>query len=293
MPKKKYTEQELIKFLNKLPKNVNMSKSKFNEYYKTGKLPVSYWILNYYLGTIEKICELGGLPYNLTKKKLNPDDLKNKLIIELKALPKDIEMTIIIFNEYYKTGKLSGCYITLTRYFGDIINICKVGGLLYSKSKKIIINISDENILNMIVYLDDNFRHYKISDIDKIFHKKHLICGTKTIRNKFESFYNVELLTGVKFIDTKGKYETYILNFLEKEKNWIIIRNHTIDRINGEIFKPDGYCKETNTIIEVYEFWHNYQNKYDNNKRKEIEDLGYKYLIIYDTEFFKTHKKPY
>ncbi len=76
-----------------------------------------------------------------------------------------------------------------------------------------------------------------------------------------------------------GKHETQLLNEQELKDNCKIERQyHVIGYIT------DGYCKETNTIYEVYEHYHNRQNEKDLKRQKDIEDyLGCKFTIILDT----------
>ena len=75
-----------------------------------------------------------------------------------------------------------------------------------------------------------------------------------------------------------GKNEERLLNEHEVKDGCKIIRNFTI---NGYV--PDGYCKSTNTIYEVYEKYHRYQKEYDKTRMDEIKEaLGCQFKIIYD-----------
>ena len=79
-----------------------------------------------------------------------------------------------------------------------------------------------------------------------------------------------------------GLNEESLLNKQEIIDNCKIIRDFTVAG-----YYPDGYCKETNTIYEVYEKYHNYpeQKKHDIKRQKIIQDtLKCNFVIIYDNE---------
>ena len=79
-----------------------------------------------------------------------------------------------------------------------------------------------------------------------------------------------------------GLNEESLLNKQETIDNCKIIRDFTVAG-----YYPDGYCKETNTIYEVYEKYHNYpeQKKHDIKRQKIIQDtLKCNFVIIYDNE---------
>lgn len=84
--------------------------------------------------------------------------------------------------------------------------------------------------------------------------------------------------------DTKfhamGKNEQKLLDLQEKVDNCKIMRDFNIIG-----YYPDGYCKETNTIYEVYEPYHDCSTQVlkDKQRQSEIEKaLNCKFVIIYD-----------
>jgi len=79
-----------------------------------------------------------------------------------------------------------------------------------------------------------------------------------------------------------GLNEESLLNKQEIIDNCKIIRDFTVAG-----YYPDGYCKETNTVYEVYERYHNYpkQKERDTIRQKIIQDtLKCNFVIIYDNE---------
>jgi hypothetical protein len=86
---------------------------------------------------------------------------------------------------------------------------------------------------------------------------------------------------GVTGFINKGVRETKILDYYEKL--WEI----NIDR-DFKVLKyfPDGYCHETNTIYEVYEYHHLFPNAVEKDKMRQaaIQDkLNCNFVIIYDS----------
>jgi len=88
----------------------------------------------------------------------------------------------------------------------------------------------------------------------------------------------------------RGCNEESILNEIEEKDKITIDRNFRL--LN---FYPDGYCKDTNTIYEIYEQYHK-SDKYlkrDDIRRRIIQDyLKCDFFIIWDnkertTEYFK------
>jgi hypothetical protein len=76
-----------------------------------------------------------------------------------------------------------------------------------------------------------------------------------------------------------GKNETRLLNEQEIKDNCKIERQYHIKDIGW----ADGYCKETNTVYEVYEKWHKKQKIKDIQRRKKIiKFLKCKFIIIWD-----------
>jgi len=85
---------------------------------------------------------------------------------------------------------------------------------------------------------------------------------------------------GISGFINKGLNETKILDHFETVLNIKIDRDY---HVLG--YHPDGYCHETNTIYEVYERHHLYEDKmkYDIKRQNEITDyLKCNFVIIYD-----------
>lgn len=79
-----------------------------------------------------------------------------------------------------------------------------------------------------------------------------------------------------------GKNEKELLDKYEKENNCSLLRQHYIKEVG---YIVDGYCEETNTVVEVYEKWHlNITvRERDLKRQNQIEDfLHCKFVIIYD-----------
>jgi len=78
--------------------------------------------------------------------------------------------------------------------------------------------------------------------------------------------------------DLIGKNEQHLLTLKAKELNVTIERQVT--------FKPyvvDGYCRETNTIFEVYEKHHDKTAAYDLKRQQELmQRLNCNFVIIHD-----------
>ena len=77
-----------------------------------------------------------------------------------------------------------------------------------------------------------------------------------------------------------GKNETPLLDAQQIKDNCVIDRQHLIPELG---YVVDGYCKNTNTVYEVYERFHNRQKERDIIRQREIENhLGCKFIIIED-----------
>lgn len=90
---------------------------------------------------------------------------------------------------------------------------------------------------------------------------------------------------GSKFLGClcRGRNEEKILNYLEQTNNITIQRG-----INICGYYVDGFCKETNTVYEIYESYHiacKTQIEYDTIRQKEImQTKGCNFSIVFDTE---------
>ena len=79
----------------------------------------------------------------------------------------------------------------------------------------------------------------------------------------------------------KGRNEEYILDYIEKINNIKIIRDFVVCG-----YYPDGYCKETNTIYEVYEPFHlkkQFMEKDLIRQKNIMKELNCNFVIIYDS----------
>jgi hypothetical protein len=89
----------------------------------------------------------------------------------------------------------------------------------------------------------------------------------------------------------KGTNEQSILDLQEQQDNCIIDRNFRVG-----LFYPDGYCKETNTIYEVYEKYHKSAKRQikDKERQKYIQDqLQCNFIIIWDCDDKPIDAYPY
>lgn len=88
----------------------------------------------------------------------------------------------------------------------------------------------------------------------------------------------------------RGENEAELLNKIESTDSIIIDRNFKVLK-----YMPDGYCKENNTVYEVYELHHRYtaHTEYDKKRQQIIQDhLKCNFCIIWDdgsnkVEYFK------
>ena len=79
-----------------------------------------------------------------------------------------------------------------------------------------------------------------------------------------------------------GKHEKDLLDALENVNNIKIKRQHIIDA-NPDIFIVDGYCKETNTVYEVYEQAHEKKIEKDKERQERIQKiLNCNFIILWD-----------
>ncbi len=77
-----------------------------------------------------------------------------------------------------------------------------------------------------------------------------------------------------------GKNEKELLDKQEIKDHCKIIRNYEIKELG---YFPDGYCKETNTVYEVYERYHTWKVFKDLERENKIcRYLGCDFVIIYD-----------
>ena len=93
-----------------------------------------------------------------------------------------------------------------------------------------------------------------------------------------------------------GKKEEELLNNLEKLDNCKIQRQFYIKNLG---YCADGYCKETNTIYEIYEPKHRRKTEKDFKRQQEIQNfLKCNFIIIWtDTlkreDFYKRNLKQF
>ena len=77
-----------------------------------------------------------------------------------------------------------------------------------------------------------------------------------------------------------GSNEKSLLDIQEQKDNIKILRNYKISELG---YFVDGYCKETNTVYEVYEKYHDRQVQKDLQRENEIcNHLGCDFIIIWD-----------
>jgi hypothetical protein len=108
--------------------------------------------------------------------------------------------------------------------------------------------------------------------------------------DEWESIWQARKINGNNSAIMRGRNEELILNEIEKKDKISIDRNFRV--LN---FYPDGYCRDTNTIYEIYEQYHK-SDKYlkrDDIRRRIIQNyLKCDFFIIWDnkertTEYFK------
>ncbi len=86
------------------------------------------------------------------------------------------------------------------------------------------------------------------------------------------------------FLPTRGKNEKQILDIQERRDNCVIVRDYRVGR-----YWPDGYCKESNTVYEVYESHHKYKQDYDVKRQSYIQHkLNCKFVILSEQDFLET-----
>ena len=115
--------------------------------------------------------------------------------------------------------------------------------------------------------------------------RKGLLPCASVVKRLFGSLDNLADCTNKKFIDTsfkkKGKYETIILNHIEKEKKIKLIRNFSV----AKKF-IDGYDPINNIAYEVDEPHHKYVQVRDYLREKEIiKVLGCTFVRIDAMDF--------
>jgi len=107
--------------------------------------------------------------------------------------------------------------------------------------------------------------------------KKH---SQKTINNITEKIIQQKICNGQWY--SIGKNEKQLLDLEEQKIGFSILRQHQVGR-----FVVDGYCKELNRVIEVYENFHNKQIQKDLNREIKICDrLNCEFHIIWDNDTF-------
>lgn len=110
--------------------------------------------------------------------------------------------------------------------------------------------------------------YHQSPHMQKIYKEK----GRKNIENKIKR--------GVDTFINKGLRETDILDYFEISKKCIIDRDFKVLS-----YFPDGYCHETNTIIEVYEDHHFTRSYLERDKKRQIDiqnELKCNFITIHD-----------
>jgi very-short-patch-repair endonuclease len=98
-------------------------------------------------------------------------------------------------------------------------------------------------------------------------------------KNKMRNIRTIKNIESGKWCSI-GKNETQLLNEQEIKDNCKIIRQFVINKLG---YTADGYCKETNTIYEVYESAHEKRVFQDLKRENEICNLlNCDFIIIWD-----------
>jgi len=185
-----------------------------------------------------------------------------------------------------KMHRLSKKEYVLHFEYNDIIPLCKCGC---------------GNETNFLRHKFGDFinghNSFKSSGLKNNFFSKGYNVGNATRANNmrgktYKEIYGIEKAENIKkkkittaiemgrFFPNIGTNEDVLLKEQEIKDNCKIIKQY---RVPNTIYRVDGYCKETNTVYEVYEFRHKYKIEKDLKRQKEIENyLGCKFVIIWD-----------
>ena len=197
--------------------------------------------------------------------------------------------SILYYTKEYEqlcAGKMYfSCRLQLIGLFNYNIDrnyFCKCGQRLnYDKSKQI---FTYRGFCRKCLIFPNSKEWFKYKYLDnweeeyKKYYNREDIKNINSLRSRMAIQHKIK--RGIKGFINKGLNETKILDHFE------IVLNIKIDRDYHVLgYHPDGYCHETNTIYEVYERHHLYEDKmkYDIKRQNEITNhLKCNFVIIYD-----------
>ena len=114
-------------------------------------------------------------------------------------------------------------------------------------------------------------KRYGVDNIQKLLSTKR--------KQRITAIKRIEISKG-KLFPYIGKNETTLLNAQEIKDNCKITRQY---RLNDLGYIVDGYCKETNTVYEVYEYHHKGKEQKDLQRQNEICNyLKSRFVVIQD-----------
>ena len=130
---------------------------------------------------------------------------------------------------------------------------------------------------------------YKMIWGDKIWETRHkndpnnLKCKmSKETKEKLRK-YKIDKILQEGCWFTIGKNEKQLLDEQEIKDNCKILRQYIVRVSHTQFYSVDGYCKETNTVYEVYEKAHDKKVFKDLERQNEIcKYLSCTFIVIYD-----------
>lgn len=276
----------IIKFLQSLPKDKPISTILIDEYAKQGLICDSSVIREKFHSVI-LACQEAGVRYDINTK-YTKENLVELLQKNNKKYFKKMTPCNII-NKINKDNKISITY-PLIKYFGSTEKALIKAHISYKDY-----HWPNERIIKQLQYLFKKYGPFNKAKLN-YFQKQDLICKPYVIRNKFGTIEEAGNQAGIIFgkavpkirniyIGRKGLNEDKILDIIE-QKNKIRLERQFF--VKGKHI--DGYDTKNAIAYEVDErgHRHNYQQIKDKQREELLkEHLNCKFVRINEQEFLQ------
>ena len=249
-------------------------------------------IKNYYNKLDEQIKETNLLPKEEVIKLLSNNDYKKflgksgnrKLIKQNMALYKSIMEHGKEYNNFLTLQSFSA-YLTIAGEFNYKIPrecFCRCGKrICWDATKQVILKKGYCKKCHITPNRKEHFKYVFGDGWEEAYNNYHNSPRMQKIyKEKGRKLIELKLERGIIGFINKGFREKEILDYYETQCNIKIDRDFKV--LN---YFPDGYCKETNTVYEVYEFHHFYPAEIQRDliRQQQIQkELKCNFVIIYD-----------
>ena len=282
---KYWPKEEIIKALQKLPKDKLINKKSIIKYAKQ-KLICESSLISRKFGSLKEACNQAGIRcdalYGKEKinymQKLNTKwNKKNISAVLKKAFKENNIIKIKDYRPFAKKSKNIPSPDVIKKFYGTMRNALKENNIEFQDYYW-----SKERIIKQLRFLDKNFGPLAKCQIKHEFSKQGLICRGKCITDVCGSMNNAAKLAGIEFVEAQekgynngkvGKKEKQELDKIEIKKNIKLERQFPIN-VEGQQYYIDGYDIINKIAYEIDDKTHKLANqiRLDNVREENIKN---------------------